>query len=279
MPICPPAPTSAKSAATASSARRRTSITPSADRLDLFEGPLRPRAFDAEAAGEPGDGEPHLGRAAPARQCALPICASGRAGQRCRRLRAMPTATCCCSSMQGAASLFCDFGHLTYRDGDYILSAARHDVAAGAGSADERPADRGDQRLLTSLPDRGILGPHAIFDPAALETPKLDDAFPRSAARRRMAGAGQAPRRDLHHHLSVQSAGCRGLEGQSRAVKLNWRDIRPVMSHRYHISASRAFDLRRRPFRGLHLRAAAHRKRSRRAQSAVLPFQRRLSTK
>ena len=27
------------------------------------------------------------------------------------------------------------------------------------------------------LPDRGMLGPHAIFDPAVLETPKIDDAF------------------------------------------------------------------------------------------------------
>ena len=29
------------------------------------------------------------------------------------------------------------------------------------------------------LPERGILGPHAQFDPAALDTPKVDDAFRR----------------------------------------------------------------------------------------------------
>ena len=27
------------------------------------------------------------------------------------------------------------------------------------------------------LPDKGLVGPHAIFDPAMLDTPKIDDAF------------------------------------------------------------------------------------------------------
>ncbi|GER00512.1 hypothetical protein JCM17845_11350 [Iodidimonas gelatinilytica] len=27
------------------------------------------------------------------------------------------------------------------------------------------------------LPDKGLVGPHAIFDPAILDTPRIDDAF------------------------------------------------------------------------------------------------------
>ena len=66
------------------------------------------------------------------------------------------------------------------------------------------------------LPERGLLGPHALFDPAVLETPKLDDAF---RAQREGEWSVSVKRRDAdhHHHLSLQSAGRRGLEGRSRA--------------------------------------------------------------
>ena len=272
MPTCRPAPTSARSAATVSSGPPRTSITSirrPAGRS--FEGPLRPRAFDAKAAAEAPTSRSRACCCSP-----TPICqhrdldaAGGDAASAC----ATPTATCCCSSTQGEGDLFCDFGHLTYRDGDYIL------LPRGTMWRLEPTSPTASLLIEATngafkLPERGILGPHALFDPAALDTPKLDDAFQR-AARRRMAGAGQAPRRDLHHHLSLQSAGCGGLEGQSRAGEAQLArhppGDEPPLSH----SAQRAFDLRGRPLRRLHLRAAADRERSRRAESAVLPFQRR----
>ena len=28
-----------------------------------------------------------------------------------------------------------------------------------------------------TLPEKGLVGPHAIFDPAMLDTPRIDDAF------------------------------------------------------------------------------------------------------
>ena len=53
------------------------------------------------------------------------------------------------------------------------------------------------------LPDRGLVGPHAIFDPAMLDTPRIDDAFKaQQSSTPGLAGRGQAPRRDLAHHLS-----------------------------------------------------------------------------
>ncbi len=88
------------------------------------------------------------------------------------------------------------------------------------------------------LPERGILGPHAQFDPAALDTPKLDDAF--------RAQADETPwkvivkRRDAISTIAYpfNPLDAVGWKGNLCVVKLNWRDIRPVMSHRYHIPPS-----------------------------------------
>ncbi len=136
----------------------------------------------------------------------------------------------------GAGDLFCDFGHLSYRDGDYIM------LPRGTMWRIEPSAPTTILRIEATngsykLPERGILGPHAIFDPAALETPKLNGVF-----------HGQ---RDGEWKVLVKRRGeitiitypynpldAVGWKGNLVAVKLNWRDIRPVMSHRYHIPPS-----------------------------------------
>ena len=76
---------------------------------------------------------------------------------------------------EGQGDLFCDFGHLAYREGDYIL-LPRGTMWRLEPSADDRAADRGHQRQLQAAGARPAR-PHAIFDPAVLDTPKIDDAF------------------------------------------------------------------------------------------------------
>ena len=175
-----------------------------------FEGPLRPRAFDATAAGEPVT-EPFRGALLLSNaNCRIAL---WRVSQAMPCLQRNADGDVLLFFHEGEGDLFCDFGHMTYREGDYVLlprgTMWRLEPAAPSAAL-LIEATNGAYKL----PDRGILGPHAIFDPAALETPKLDSAI-QIAARRRMAVAGQAPGRDHHHHLSVQSARCRGLEGQS----------------------------------------------------------------
>jgi homogentisate 1,2-dioxygenase len=89
------------------------------------------------------------------------------------------------------------------------------------------------------LPERGILGPHAIFDPAALETPKLDDAFKAQAAAAREWQV-RVKRRNAVSTITYPFSplDAVGWKGNLTALKLNWRDIRPVISHRYHIPPS-----------------------------------------
>ena len=197
-----------------------------------FDGPLRPRAFDAVKATEKGDPNriiPLLSNA----NCKIDI-------WRC--LASMPTLARNADGdllffiHAGEGDLFCDFGHLPYREGDYIL------LPRGTMWRLETKQPTTVLRIEATngsykLPERGILGPHAIFDPAALETPKLDDAF--------------KSQRDGEWTVSVKRRGeltritypfnpldAVGWKGNLTALKLNWRDIRPVMSHRYHIPPS-----------------------------------------
>ncbi len=88
------------------------------------------------------------------------------------------------------------------------------------------------------LPERGILGPHAIFDPAALDTPKLDDAF--HAQQDEHEWQVKVKRRNTFSTVTYpfNPLDAVGWKGNLAPVKLNWRDIRPVMSHRYHIPPS-----------------------------------------
>ena len=96
---------------------------------------------------------------------------------------------------KGAGELYCDFGHLSFAAGDYILIPrgtmwrveCREPLAALAIEA---------TNASYTLPEKGLVGPHAIFDPAMLDMPQLDEAFKAqqsdSAA---LAGEGEAPRR------------------------------------------------------------------------------------
>jgi homogentisate 1,2-dioxygenase len=198
-----------------------------------FEGPLRPRAFDAVGA-LMATGEPHKQIALLKNahcsieiwRCpgAMPMLARNADGDLLFFVHA------------GSGDFFCDFGHMTYREGDYILiprGTMWRLEAAKPTTVLRIEATNGSYRL----PDRGILGPHAIFDPAALETPKLDEKF--------------KSQRDGEWQVTVKRRGqgsvitypfnpldAVGWKGNLCVVKLNWRDIRPVMSHRYHIPPS-----------------------------------------
>jgi homogentisate 1,2-dioxygenase len=62
----------------------------------------------------------------------------------------------------GSGELFCDYGHLSYRDGDYILIPRSTNWRI-------EPAETTTMLLIEAsngayqLPDKGIVGPHAIL--------------------------------------------------------------------------------------------------------------------
>ncbi|HET7086013.1 MAG TPA: homogentisate 1,2-dioxygenase [Rhizomicrobium sp.] len=198
-----------------------------------FDGPLRPRAFDAVAAAAPVP-EPFRGALLLSNSaCRIVL---WRVDQAMPRLQRNADGDALLFVHQGAGALFCDFGHLSYREGDYLLLPR--------GTMWRLEPDSGTAILLIEasnggyrLPDRGILGAHAIFDPAALETPRLDASF---KAQRQGEWQVEVKRRGQITTITYpfNPLDAVGWKGNLAPVKLNWRDIRPVASHRYHLPPS-----------------------------------------
>lgn len=137
----------------------------------------------------------------------------------------------------GSGNLFCDYGHLPFRDGDYILiprgTAWRLEVTEAVEVLIIEDRDGAYQ-----LPDRGLLGPNAIFDPAVLEHPRINEAF--AAQQSEETWQVHIKRND---EISVVTfpfnpLDAVGWHGDNTVLRLNWRDIRPLMSHRYHLPPS-----------------------------------------
>ncbi len=138
---------------------------------------------------------------------------------------------------EGAGDLFCDYGHLQIRVGDYVM------LPRGTMWRIEIQAPM--QVLLIEatndsyrLPDKGLLGPHAIFDPAMLDVPAIDDAF--RAQQDEQEWTVVVKRLDQLTRITFpyNPLDAVGWHGDLLPVRINWRDIRPLMSHRYHLPPS-----------------------------------------
>jgi homogentisate 1,2-dioxygenase len=138
---------------------------------------------------------------------------------------------------QGSGDFFCDYGHLAYEAGDYIV------VPRGTMWRLETTVHC--EFLLIEateasygLPERGMLGPHALFDPAILDRPRLDAAFQGQAR----GGTWQLIIK-RHNELTTVTYPFNpldtvGWQGNRCALRLNVRDFRPVTSESYHLPPS-----------------------------------------
>jgi len=200
-----------------------------------FEGPLKPRAFDTNRF-EHGEAGPWAAkRLLLNNHVAIRFWVAARAMDHLVRNSDGDEML---FVHAGAGELFCDFGRLTYREGDYIVlprgtmwrlvpeSATNLMMVEATNSAYQ-------------LPEKGLLGPHAIFDPAILEAPSMDEAF-RAQQREGETWRVQIKRRGEITTITYpfNPLDAMGWKGDLVPVKLNWRDIRPLMSHRYHLPPS-----------------------------------------
>jgi homogentisate 1,2-dioxygenase len=138
---------------------------------------------------------------------------------------------------QGRGDLFCDFGHLSFEAGDYIViprgTMWRLECAEPVAALLVEATN-----ASYLLPDKGLLGGHAIFDPALLDAPSVDDAF--------RAQQDEKPWRVLVKRRGAVSTvtfpynplDAVGWHGDLSVCRINVRDLRPVMSHRYHLPPS-----------------------------------------
>lgn len=199
-----------------------------------FTGPLQPRAFDTTQwhhhGASPWDAQTLLYNG----ECRIQF---WQCGDRMDHLARNSDGDQLLFVHNGAGDLYCDFGRLTYRDGDYIM------LPRGTMWRLE-PSEATDLLLIEAvngsyqLPDKGLLGPHAIFDPAMLDTPRMDDVF--RAQQDTTPWSVRVKRRDYISTITYpfNPLDAVGWKGDLVPVRINWRAIRPVMSHRYHLPPS-----------------------------------------
>jgi homogentisate 1,2-dioxygenase len=203
-----------------------------------WEGPLRPRAFDLNRLDTVSDspwGAPtvlhnaHLRLRLWRARGAMPALARNADGDELLFIH------------EGSGALYCDYGHLDIGEGDYVVlprgTMWRTDFA---GEATVMLIEATNSAY--GLPDKGPVGRHAVFDPAVLDTPAIDEAF---RAQQTPDGAEDPWRIEIKRgdELSAVSYSYNPLDavgwhGDLAPVRLNVRDIRPLMSARYHVPPS-----------------------------------------
>ncbi len=138
---------------------------------------------------------------------------------------------------RGEAEFFCDYGHLHISEGDYIIiprgTMWRIEITSSLSALLIESTNASYQ-----LPDKGLIGNHAIFDPAVLDAPELDQTFVTQQTEEEWSIF--VKRRGMISTLiyPYNPLDAIGWHGTLMPVRLNWRDIRPIMSHRYHIPPS-----------------------------------------
>lgn len=130
-----------------------------------------------------------------------------------------------------------DYGALAYEPGDYVVIPKGTTYRLHAGPAPsffvivETPEP-------VTLPDRGMLGRHALFDPGVLTVPELPpvpDNPPQPREWEVRIKRDGAYTKVVYPFYPMDVV---GWKGDLWAAKLNVRDFRPVMSPRYHLPPS-----------------------------------------
>jgi homogentisate 1,2-dioxygenase len=199
-----------------------------------FAGPLRPRAFDLTkldaVAASPWAADEVLYNA----HCRL---RSWRTDGKMDHLARNADGDELLFVHQGRGELFCDFGHLSFEAGDYVVlprgTMWRLECAEPVMALMIEATN-----ASYMLPDKGLVGNHAIFDAAMLDTPRLDEAF-------RAQQDDKSWRVAIKRRNEISTAtypfnplDAVGWHGELSVCRINVRDIRPLMSHRYHLPPS-----------------------------------------
>ncbi|MDP3746278.1 MAG: homogentisate 1,2-dioxygenase [Phenylobacterium sp.] len=200
-----------------------------------FEGPLRPRAFDLarlnEAQGSPWNAPVILKNAATEMRFwklaeAMPGLARNADGDQLLFVH------------QGQGDLFCDYGHIAYEAGDYLY-LPRGTMWRLAPAEPTAVLMIQATNSHFTLPDKGLLGGHALFDPAMLDTPELNEAFKAHQAQDGKTTVAVKKRGEVSTvTYPYNPLDAVGWHGELAPVRLNVRHIRPVVSHRYHLPPS-----------------------------------------
>ena len=141
----------------------------------------------------------------------------------------------------GSGELYSDFGRFEVIAGDYVLlpRGTMWRVQFG-GPMDILLIESTNAGF--SLPDKGIVGTHAFFDPAMLDTPLIDKKF---LDQQTAVGASERWQVRIKRKNNISTVtypynplDAVGWHGSLMPVKINVKEFRPLMSHRYHLPPS-----------------------------------------
>ncbi len=195
------------------------------------EGPLKPRAFDIGAI-KPSDATEATGTwALIARNDEVALYVS-------RRSEPMPyflrdaDGDLCYFIHRGTGFVETDYGPLRFVPGDYLIlpKGTTHRLVPDEELFSFVIEGAGEYRI----PDRGMLGRHAQFDPGVLEVPEPDPHDEQGEFEVRVKRNHEYTTLVYPFHpLDVV-----GWQGDLCPVRLNVADFRPIVSPRYHLPPS-----------------------------------------
>ena len=201
-----------------------------------FEGPLQPRAFDLN----------RLNAAEPSPWNSSRVLHNNATDVRFWKLAEPMTSLARNADgdqllfiHRGTADLFCDFGHIEVTQGDYVY-LPRGTMWRLSPSEPLAVLMIEATNTHYTLPDKGLVGPHAVFDPAILDAPKVNDAFIAQQNDENHEWVVEVKKRGEVSRITYpfNPLDAVGWHGELAPVRLNVKDIRPLMSHRYHLPPS-----------------------------------------
>lgn len=138
---------------------------------------------------------------------------------------------------QGMGRFETDYGTLSYEPGDYIVipKGTTYRIHVDAGPSFFLIVETPES---ITVPDRGPLGHHALFDLGVLVAPELGAAEPSDAEGQEWEVRIKRQGNSTLVVYPFYPMDVVGWKGDLWAAKLNVRDFRPVTSPRYHLPPS-----------------------------------------
>jgi homogentisate 1,2-dioxygenase len=134
---------------------------------------------------------------------------------------------------RGTGRLRTEYGPLDYRVGDYLIVPRGTTYRVEPAEPTELLVIEANESRFT-LPDRGLLGRHAIFDPAMLEVPEAEAVEEDGEFTVVVKRLGHDTRVTYPFH----PCDVVGWKGDVAPMRLNVDALRPVTSPRYHLPPS-----------------------------------------
>ena len=125
------------------------------------------------------------------------------------------------------------YGPLTFKKGDYIV-IPRGTIYRVVPTTKDNHFLIIESREEVQIPDRGLLGPTALFDPAMIETPEPEPIIDNKQWIVRIKRQNQY----THYKFPFNPIDVVGWKGDVTPWKISIYDFLPVMSHRYHLPPS-----------------------------------------